>query len=46
MVECTPVIDPARSLYAVLHPFVQALQTPFREGDAKNGDSQSYLASP
>ena len=41
MVECTPVTDPARSLYAVFHPFVQALRTPFREGDAKNGDSQT-----
>ena len=34
MFEGTLVIDPARSLDAVRHPFVQALQTPLREGDA------------
>src|SRR5580693_3781376 len=40
MVESTPVIDPARSLYAVRDPFVQTLHTPLREGDADDRDSQ------
>ena len=38
MVEGTLVIDPARSLYAVRHAFVQASQTPLREGDADYRD--------
>src|SRR5271163_4215205 len=40
VVECTPVIDAARLLYAVFHPLVPALHTPFPAGDANNGDRQ------
>ena len=35
MVEGTPVIDPPRSLNAVLHPLVQALRTPIRGGQRR-----------
>ena len=38
MVEGALIIDPARSLYAVRHAFVQTLQTPLREGDADYRD--------
>jgi hypothetical protein len=41
MVEGTLVIDPARSLYAVRHAFVQTLQTPLREGDADYRDLEA-----
>ena len=40
MVEGMLVIDPARSLYAVRHPFVQVLQTPLRQGDADDRNRQ------
>ena len=38
MAEGALVIDPARSLDAVRHAFVQTLQTPLREGDADYRD--------
>ena len=38
MAEGTLVIDPARSLYAVRHAFVQTRHTPLREGDADHRD--------
>ena len=40
MVEGALVIDPARSLDAVRHAFVQTRQTPLREGDADDRDLQ------
>ena len=40
MVQGALVIDPARSLDAVLHAIVQIRQTPFRGGDADDWDVQ------
>ena len=40
MVQGALVIDPARSLDAVLHAIAQMRQTPLREGDADDRDFQ------